>query len=243
MFCAYDFLFHPAKLTDGLHLRTLMIYILHIDTSADRGVIALSREGKVLREKINSEAKNQAATINLLIEEVLKDAAITLNEIAAFSVIGGPGSYTGLRIGLATAKAFCYTLDKPLLLQNKLTVLALQAYHSAPHNYEKYAAILPARAKEYFFCLIDNKGQLAVQPKHIFENELEELIGDYSGSLLISGVKEKMFASSAQVVYTNSEVIDSQFWAAYSLTQFNEEEFTILATAEPYYLKEVYTHK
>jgi tRNA threonylcarbamoyladenosine biosynthesis protein TsaB len=218
-----------------------MIYILHIDTSGDKGITALSADGKVISEKINTEPKNQAASINLLIKAVLEEGGITLNELAALSVFGGPGSYTGLRIGLATAKAFCYTLDKPLLLLNKLDLLALQAFHSASGDYDAYAAILPARAKEYFFTIYDNKGEVITPPQHIHEDEIQQAFSSYT-KILVVGSAAKLL-EGAKHMAIEDEFISTQFWVAYSLSLVNKSAFSVLSSAEPYYLKEVYTHK
>ena len=92
-----------------------MKYILHIDTSTDIGTIALSGDGRILSYLRTTETRNHAGVINNMIERVISDMKITLEQLSAISVCAGPGSYTGLRIGVATAKGLCYALNKPLI--------------------------------------------------------------------------------------------------------------------------------
>src|ERR1035437_1453422 len=101
-----------------------MQYLLHIDTSTDTGVVALNCDGVILAYKVNEEARNHASTINIMIEKLLAGVKISLSDLDGIVVCAGPGSYTGLRIGLATAKGLCYALNVPLILDNKLTLLA-----------------------------------------------------------------------------------------------------------------------
>src|ERR1019366_2430074 len=105
-----------------------MHYLLHIDTSTDTGAVAIGGDGNLLAYRANTETRNHATTINNMINDVLAEVKISLEDLSCIVVCAGPGSYTGLRIGLATAKGLCYALDKPLMLDNRLTLLAYQAY-------------------------------------------------------------------------------------------------------------------
>src|SRR6185312_14765260 len=156
-----------------------MDYLLHIDTSADTGTVAISGNGQILHHVTSEDTNNYASIINTMINEVLNTVGITLPQIKAFVVCAGPGSYTGLRIGLATAKAFCYTLDKPLILNNKLTLLALQEINKYSSGFDIYYSILKAREKEYFISIYDSFFKCIMEPKHITENDFSDLdLGD-----------------------------------------------------------------
>lgn len=221
-----------------------MKYILHIDTSSEKGLIAISGDGKLLYQKINTEARHHASSINLMIEEVLKESSIEFDNLSAVSVIGGPGSYTGLRIGLATAKGLCYVLEKPLLLHNKLDLLALQSYQ--PNGlYHWYAAILPAREKEYFFTVFNNAQKHIIQPKHGVEEEIEEIFRNQKEKIIITGLgaKKLLHRLTSDIEYVETNDIDIHFWCAKSLEFFDCNRIVNLANSEPFYLKHVYTHK
>jgi len=220
-----------------------MAYILHIDTSSEKATIAISHNGKCLHQKINEDARNHAATINLLIDEVLAQSNVELRTLNAICVIGGPGSYTGLRIGLATAKGLCYVLDLPLILINKLEMLALQYQRMYCEHYNHYLTKLTARTQEYFISLYNKEGEQLLTPQHITEEALQNLVTQYSDGLAIIGqrLSEQMPADN-DITYYEDEQIDVDFWSAYALELFNCNSFVNLATSEPFYLKQVYTH-
>ncbi len=220
-----------------------MVYILHIDTSGDTGTVALAADGKTVSVRINTDTRNHAATINIHIDEVIKEAGITLDDVSAIAVCGGPGSYTGLRIGLATAKGLCYTLDKPLLLHNKLVLLTVNQYYKFLNEYEYYISILPAREKEYFISKHDNKFQCIIEPRHIFEDELGKLLTETDKKTMVVGVPFHQIELNSNLYYINNQSIVIDSWSAYSFEEYNCNRIVNLSNAEPFYLKDVYTHK
>jgi len=205
--------------------------------------VALARNASVAYLQENSDARNHAATINTMIDSALKSTGITISELDAVAVIGGPGSYTGLRIGLATAKGICYAADKPLVMTNKLNLLAMQDGES---GYELLGAALPAREKEYFFTLLSNDGEPLRAPEHVYEDDLVRTLIGAEGKLRISGLLPKTITNittANHIDYIENEVIDADFWALEVNNQFICHTFVNVATAEPFYLKQVYTHK
>lgn len=222
-----------------------MAYILHIDTSADTGMVALAKDGTVCSCIINTDTRNHAAVLNLHIEQVLADEGILMNDLAAIAVCGGPGSYTGLRISLSTAKGLCYVLDRPLMMHNKLELMVIEQYYKHLSAYENYAAILPARDKEYFFCAYNNKLDVIHTPRHIFEEELTGVLTGLGGKLMIScpeNVLPTHMAEQYAERCVNFDKIDVLTWVKYGFEQYNHHSFVNLSTAEPFYLKQVYTH-
>lgn len=222
-----------------------MIYLLHIDTSADNGMVALSANGNILSSQAIEDSKNQSAILNTLIDVVLSDAGIVLQQLSGIVVCAGPGSYTGLRIGMGTAKGLCYVLDKPLLLHNKLTLLAWQQYHNNLNEYEVFMSMLVARENEFFIAAYDKNFNSYIVPQHIHAAELEKLINGIQGTLLITGEGteyiENIFKIKKSAVFFN-KLIDKDAWAMYAYEQYKCNEFVNLSTAEPFYLKQVFTH-
>ncbi|NKQ99540.1 tRNA (adenosine(37)-N6)-threonylcarbamoyltransferase complex dimerization subunit type 1 TsaB, partial len=98
--------------------------ILHIDTATERAGVCISQDGRVLHQFESLEQKNHAAFIQPAIQNLLLESGLTLPAVDAVAVTSGPGSYTGLRVGLASAKGICFALDKPLILLNTLKVMA-----------------------------------------------------------------------------------------------------------------------
>jgi len=221
-----------------------MAFILHIDTSGDVGTVAVASEGKVLHSRQNTDTRNQAASINTMIDEVTGAAGISLQQLDAICVCAGPGSYTGLRIGMATAKALCYVLDKPLLLDNRLTLMAFEQYHKHLSEYDLYVSILKARDKEYFICSHNDKFDAVITPRHIFEADIASL-DTWKGRILVAGnVEEKIFNSIEvnRLEIMNINSIDIATWALYAADALKCNRTVNLSTAEPFYLKQVFTH-
>jgi tRNA threonylcarbamoyladenosine biosynthesis protein TsaB len=221
-----------------------MQYILHLDTSGNYGLVALSGDGKLLALQTNADGRSQAATINGMIGAVVMEAGIGLEDLAAIAVIGGPGSYTGLRIGLATAKGLCYVLNKPLIMHNMLDLLPLQNIREKGNAFPFYAAILPARENEYFASLYNSEEACIIEPVHLAATELNLLF--QGRSMLCSGILSKAIQDIeglANVELLDNQQLDINFWCAYSFEAMNCNRFVNLADAEPFYLKQVYTHK
>ncbi len=219
-------------------------YLLHIDTATDTGTVALSKEGKIISLRNNLEARNHAGTINIMIQEVLSDANILLQDIAAVVVCGGPGSYTGLRIGVATAKGLCYALDKPLLMDNRLTLLAYNAYKKGNKNYSRYISLLMAREKEYFISIYDNSFNCLTSPQHITEEQLMQLLAGIQQAYVVtdSPLLQEMGEKDIKAIDTDT-AMPLETWGIYAYEQLKCNDFVNLATAEPLYLKQVHTHK
>src|SRR5690554_2925965 len=112
----------------SLFLRKIyqMAYILCIETSTAICSVALVKDGNVITARQDNEGNSHANKLTVLIEEVFSDSNVPLeiSDIDAVAVSSGPGSYTGLRIGLSTAKGICFAMDKPLISIPSLAVLA-----------------------------------------------------------------------------------------------------------------------
>ncbi len=217
-----------------------MAYILHIDTSADTGLTAVSNNGEVVSQVINTETRNHASSINLHIEQAVTEAGIQLKDLSAVSVCGGPGSYTGLRIGLSTAKGLCYILNIPLMMHSKLVLLSADTAFSK--SYTHIIAILQARESEYFVAVYDSHLKELVAPQHVAEEQLSDLIKPYLSNATIVGYSDSFINElSDSVIEKENPNISS--WGKYAAEQYSNKHFANLEYSEPFYLKQVYTHK
>ena len=222
-----------------------MSYILHIDTSTDSGIVALNEDGRLLAFLQNDESRNHAATINTMIDSLLEAAHLSLAQIDAVVVCAGPGSYTGLRIGLATAKGICYALDKPLIMDNRLDLLAFRPFTAHGTTYDAYIACVVAREQEYFISIYDNQFNSTLSPRHIMQNELQNVVSGKSKTYLIGNAPQDAITLSGfenPTVDTDLKV-DLASWCTYAYNKFMCCNIENLAMAEPFYLKQVYTHK
>jgi len=226
-----------------------MSYILHIDTSGNDGTVALSEDGKILFTEINANTREHAAHINLMTERVLQAAGIGIQQLSAISVCAGPGSYTGLRIGLSTAKGFCYAYDIPLILENKLTLLAYQVFDLLQREKKHIDLIITAliaRENEYFFASYDGNFHVKTEPTHITEEELLHVLELNRDNVYITGglsAKSINGTYMHSAIYIDNESIDLNIWAKMSFDAYKCQRFVTMSNAEPFYLKQVFINK
>lgn len=137
------------------------LYILHIESATKACSVALSLNGnQVSLKEINSDQYVHGECLNLFIEEVLNDANVDISDLKAISISSGPGSYTGLRIGVSSVKGLCYGLGIPLI-----SIPTLDALHSlAQRKYkdQSICVMLDARRMEVY-SQIWNNGNLVLK--------------------------------------------------------------------------------
>ena len=143
-------------------------YLLHIETATKVCSVAISDNGVVLALKEASEdAYIHSESLTLFIEAVLVEAGITLNDLSAISVSAGPGSYTGLRIGLSTAKGLCFALNIPLISTDTLDAL----YHLIENNALNIIPMLDARRMEVYAKIYAGNGEILEELDAVILNE------------------------------------------------------------------------
>jgi len=221
-----------------------MTCILQIDTSGDESMVAISGDGVLLATVTRADTRDHAAVIHGMTAEALAAAGLAFSDLAAVAVCAGPGSYTGLRIGMAVAKGFCYTLDIPLLLQNKLTLFAYQ--HIAAHGEagQQYAVVLSARTGEYFAACYDASLHPVLAPQHMLHQALAAWLQDAGERLrVISGTE--IFDDFSAVInsWSAAGAIEPAPWCRLAWQDFREHKTADLAAAEPFYMKEVFINK
>lgn len=227
-------------------MHSFMAYILHIDTSAETGIVALAKDGSLVAVKQQANARNHAATINNDIDHLLVENNIRLQDISAFCVNGGPGSYTGLRIGLATAKGYCYALDKPLMMHNRLLLLSLGGIYDADNSASIYMSVLQAREGEYFVAAYDGALNIALAPQHTDAAGISRIIAELPGKAYITGHTDALITGSVEgrdISVNHITQPNIHAWAKYAYEEYNCNRIVSLAQVEPFYLKQVYTHK
>ena len=217
-----------------------MALILHLDTSGSAGIAMLAQDGRPVAVRRSEGEREHAGNINGIVEEALRDAGARLADIDAVAVSNGPGSYTGLRIGLATAKGYCYVLGKPLILHNRLSLMLLEASLTMP-GLRTVAAVLPARSGEYYAAVGGEETILA--PTHITTHELIQILQASTSEVGIIGrVAEDLFSifSSEGTKFVEHNMLNDASWAGAGEKAFLAGNFADIAYAEPEYLKSVF---
>ena len=236
--------------------------LLLIDTSQEKASIALSWEGKVLFSEENSISKEHASWLHTAIGRMLAEADISLVELKAVAVIAGPGSYTGLRVGMAAAKGFCYALKIPLITRNTLEVMAESMRSVAEKNNALICPMIDARRDEVFTALyqpsIVNSRQLTVNSQLSTVNLLHEILPPQAlildknafeiplaeNAIIFfgSGAEKwkKMTTSPSAIFETQPGII--QAFATLAHLDFTSGNWADLVYSEPIYLKEFFTY-
>lgn len=212
-------------------------YLLHIETATKVCSVALSNNGQLIAFKDTDESDYvHGEVLTLFIESVLKDAGINPKDLAAVSVTSGPGSYTGLRIGVSTAKGLCYALGIPLISVNALLNLALIAKEKYPS--QSICSMIDARRMEVFSCIYD--GQLA-ELKSISADVIDaDSYFDFEPFIAIGEGAAKMESlwQDRGINFDSSIKSSAVGHVAVAFEKFTKKEFEDLAYFEPFYLKD-----
>ena len=229
-----------------------MSLILNIDTATEQASICLAREGLPLLSAYNTHQKDHAAWIQPAIQQLMKESGHALKELNAVAVTEGPGSYTGLRVGLATAKGICYALQIPLLTENTLYVMAAAAREQwlTPTAGEEQLPVLlcpmiDARRMEVFTALYDEELQIIRTPNALILDTFsfrEELIKNRIIFFGSGSNKWKLLSSGSNALFREGGVMLAEPLSKLAAVRFLQHRYTDLAYAEPVYLKEFYTH-
>jgi len=217
-----------------------MSYLLHINTALETASISLSREGKIIAEKQNSNQKDHATFLHPAIQDVLKKVDLTVKSLSAISVIAGPGSYTGLRVGMSAAKGMCFALSLPMITVNTLEWMALSA---ANEETDLLCPMIDARRMEVYTALYARNLEEIIPPAALilhtdsFSERLE------INQILFFGNGAEKF--SKLIAHPNAafKMIDPNIekFAEISWNLYQQRTFANLAYTEPLYIKDFYT--
>ena len=214
-----------------------MGYILNIETATKNCSVALAKEGKtIICKEIAEEGYSHAERLHVFIEAIIKEAGIALKDLSAIAVSQGPGSYTGLRIGVSAAKGLCYALDIPLIAVDTLQALASQVTISS-------GLIIPmidARRMEVYSAIfsptLEKKREVLAQI--IDENSFEDLqetvyfVGDCAEKCQ-SVLNKDNYVFLEDIKYPSAKEM-----SALSYEKFKIKDTVDVAYFEPYYLKD-----
>jgi tRNA threonylcarbamoyladenosine biosynthesis protein TsaB len=219
---------------------------LYIDTSGEKATVAMSNDHHVLALEENSMANTHASFVQPAIQKIMQSSGMTMQSIDAVVVTMGPGSYTGLRVGLASAKGIAYALGKPLI---GISTLKLLAKHAITH-----LKIMSQNASMQIFSMIDAKRMevfgaiykpdlttlLSEQAIVLDEPYMQKLLEN--GPLLCIGngavkIRELM---TAENLYCSDDQYNMADLTNLALEKWAEKDFEDIAYSRPSYLKDFY---
>ncbi|MFY0591895.1 tRNA (adenosine(37)-N6)-threonylcarbamoyltransferase complex dimerization subunit type 1 TsaB [Roseivirga sp.] len=217
-----------------------MPLILSIETSTTVCSIAITDGDKIVATQKLFLEKSHSNLLTILIQDTLKQCSLGLKDFSAIAVSKGPGSYTGLRIGVSTAKGLCYALNKPLIAVPTLTALAYEVNEQNTENY-LIAPMIDARRMEVYTAVFDAELNqvLETAPMILDEQSFSETL-QYKSVLFFGDGSDKfqsLMDGNANAKFVQD--ISPSAWAVGLLAhkKFLAEDFEDVAYFEPFYLK------
>lgn len=215
-----------------------MSYILNIETATTNCSVSLSKEGEilVLKEDYNTNYSH-AESLHLFIDDVFKQAKLAPQNLDAIAVSKGPGSYTGLRIGVSAAKGLCFSLDKPLISVNTLEALSNQV----KIDNGCIVPMLDARRMEVYASVYDaNYNQIrAIQAQVLDSNSFEEFLEQGKVYFIGNGVeKTKQIITHPNTVFIENKLPSAREMGALAYNKYRKTDLEDVAYFEPFYLKD-----
>jgi tRNA threonylcarbamoyladenosine biosynthesis protein TsaB len=219
--------------------------ILNIETATAVCSVALAKDGQLLELKESNTKNNHSTVLTLFIDDVIKRANISLPDIDAIAVSEGPGSYTGLRIGVAASKGLCYALEKPLIGVSTLHAMATGMSHrnsTVPPARILYCPMIDARRMEVYCAIFDEKGkeiretraEIIKEDSFLQFLERNKIVFAGDGALKC----RSLFDMHPNAFFKEGFQLSAKYMIALSEEKFSQKKFEDLAYFEPYYLKD-----
>ncbi len=219
-----------------------MSIIVNIDTASERALVSFAKDGLVIDVLYSESQKEHASFLQTAIQELSQKTGIILSSVDAIAVTVGPGSYTGLRVGMASAKGLCYALQKPLITINSLEALAYSALDLFP-NYDESILLCPmidARRMEVFTAVYKNDISIHQAPFALILDEnsfSKELVEDKILFFGNGSSKWKSICKQPNALFEEVILLPESL-SKRSFSLFSKRNFTELAYSEPFYLKD-----
>lgn len=215
-----------------------MSWILNIETSGKNCSVALAFKGelKALKE-LQSEGYVHAEKLHLFIEQAVNEAGIEMKQLSAIAVSKGPGSYTGLRIGVSAAKGIAFALNIPIVAICSLYSLAIAAQEKQIKG--MLCPMIDARRMEVYTCLFDeNLTVLKEVSAEVVSEEFEFFTTNETIVYFGDGAQKCQNVLSENFVYLPGIELSAQQMVLISYEKFEQGKFEDLAYFEPFYLKD-----
>ena len=223
----------------------MSIILLHIETSTNVCSVALSENKICLFSKSNDEGMNHAALLSVFIKEALEVLKTMDKKLDAVAVSSGPGSYTGLRIGVSTAKGLCYGYGIPLISISTLEVLTAQALQLTTQvGNALFSPMIDARRMEVYAAFYNSTGiiQREISADIITSDSYAEILANQLVYFFGNGAtKCKTTLTHPNALFIDNLVPLAENMISFAEKAFIENKFVDVAYFEPFYLKEFQT--
>lgn len=216
-----------------------MAYVLNIHTATEKAIINLMQNERVLATLTNTETREHAAFVHTAIKKLLQLHGLTLEDLDAIGVTSGPGSYTGIRIGLATVKGLCYALKIPLITYNSLEIMAVSALDFAKDPNALYCPMIDARRMEVYTAVYNYDLKEIIPPSAVILVETLFAKIAAGSKIFFSGSGSDKFQKISK--HTNAifltQGITTESLAKIAWKNYAKNDFINVPYAQPLYIK------
>lgn len=219
-------------------------YILNIESSTGVCSVSISGGFDIIAFRESKTGRSHAALLTVFVEEVMKESGLKFSELSAVAVSGGPGSYTGLRIGVSAAKGICYAAGLPLIAVNTLATMAQMVISSRNELVDENCLLCPmidARRMEVYMALFDHQGKQTgdISAEIIDENTFGQLPSEKKLLFFGDGAEKcKQVISTTDNLFIPDIYPSAAIMAVFSQKAFRESRFEDTAYFTPFYLKD-----
>ena len=219
-----------------------MARILLIETSTAQLSAALAEDGIVTASRICDEPRMQAALTAPFVKEILDEKGLTVKELDAVCVGRGPGSYTGLRVGVSTAKGLCFGAGLPLLAAGTLDVLVSEAHRLGlvPEGCRHIVPMVDARRMEVYAAVFTPDGRQLTETKPVVvdADSFADILAEGPVLFIGDGALKCREAIASENAHFAAAYPTAMAMAPLAEAAYNEKRFEDVAYFEPFYLKD-----
>ena len=219
-----------------------MALILNIDTATRNCSVALSKDNELISIRQTKVENSHSSMLTVFIEEILKENKIKPSDLDAIAVSMGPGSYTGLRIGVSTAKGLCYGISKPLISLNTLKIMAFGMIRKYNDSKTLYCPMIDARRMEIYTALFDSQlKEIEKTSALIIDSETFSSILKTNKVVFFGDGAAKckdLYKDNSNAIFIDDFEISAEYMISLSNAKFFANEFENTIYFEPYYLKD-----
>lgn len=216
-----------------------MAILLNLETATTNCSVSLSKDEQIIALKENNaENYSHSEQLHIFIKEALQEASLSFSDLDAVAISKGPGSYTGLRIGVSAAKGLCFALDIPLI---SIPTLESMAHQIKLQVGETVIPVLDARRMEVYSCVYDAGHQeiRETRAEIIDEGSFAEYVSTSKVYLIGSGAEKcRGVLEHSNFQFDATIVPSAREMAPLAFEKFRAKQFEDVAYFEPYYLKD-----
>ncbi|MCL2131519.1 MAG: tRNA (adenosine(37)-N6)-threonylcarbamoyltransferase complex dimerization subunit type 1 TsaB [Lentimicrobiaceae bacterium] len=217
-----------------------MAYIIAIETSTEICSVALGKDGQCVALQEDERENSHAEKVIVYIDEVLRTADVSIGSVDAVCISEGPGSYTGLRIGVSTAKGLCYALHKPLIAVPTLQAMAYGARGQFPQA-AQFCPMIDARRMEVYSAVYNNQLEILDEITNIIVDA--DFYADFlrKDAVVFSGNAvpkvQPVLSGNPQAIFASAKT-SARYLLELAHEKHLKKDFADTAYFEPFYLKE-----